>query len=85
MKKKFYVYAGYWENYISTQPMPAPYVLRRTCRTIENAIKYADSFGDTVIYCDNVKDDLPNDLYEYLQDTEYEYFKIKEEEACVTL
>ena len=81
MKKKFYVYAGYWENYISTQPMPAPYVLRRTCRTIENAIKYADSFGDTVIYCDNVKDDLPNLLYEYLQDTEYEYFKIKEEEA----
>lgn len=81
MKKKFYVYAGYWENYISTQPMPAPYVLRRTCRTIENAIKYADSFGDTVIYCDNVKDDLPNYLYEYLQDTEYEYFKIKEEEA----
>lgn len=81
MKKKFYVYAGYYENYISTQPMPAPYVLRRTCRTIENAIKYADSFGDTVIYCDNVKDDLPNDLYEYLQDTEYEYFKIKEEEA----
>ena len=69
------------ENYISTQPMPAPYVLRRTCRTIENAIKYADSFGDTVIYCDNVKDDLPNLLYEYLQDTEYEYFKIKEEEA----
>lgn len=81
MKKKFYVYAGYYENYISTQPMQAPYVLRRTCRTIENAIKYADSFGDTVIYCDNVKDDLPNDLYEYLQDTEYEYFKIKEEEA----
>lgn len=77
MKKKFYVYAGYYENYISTQPMPAPYVLRRTCRTIENAIKYADSFGDTVIYCDNVKDDLPNDLYEYLQDTEYEYFKIE--------
>ena len=81
MNKKFYVYAGYYENYISTQPMPAPYVLRRTCRTIENAIKYADSFGDTVIYCDNVKDDLPNDLYEYLQDTEYEYFKIKEEEV----
>lgn len=81
MNKKFYVYAGYYENYISTQPMPAPYVLRRTCRTIENAIKYADSFGDTVIYCDNVKDDLPNYLYEYLQDTEYEYFKIKEEEA----
>lgn len=81
MKKKFYVYAGYYENYISTQPMPAPYVLRRTCRAIENAIKYADSFGDTVIYCDNVKDDLPRDLYEYLQDNEYEYFKIKEEEV----
>lgn len=78
MKKKFYVYAGYYENFISTHPMPAPYVLRRICRTIENAIKYADSFDDNVVYCDNVKDDLPTFLYETLQESGYEYFKIPE-------
>lgn len=73
--KKFYVYAGYYELYISTKPMPAPYVLQRTCRTIENAIKYADSFGDNIVYCDNVKYDLPDYIYDALQDSDYEYFK----------
>lgn len=73
--KKFYVYAGYYENYISSEPMPAPYVLRRTCRTIENAIKYADSFGDTIVYCNNVKYDLPDFLYDALQDADYDFFR----------
>ena len=73
--KKYYVYAGYYENYISSKPMPAPYILRRTCRTIEIAINYADSFGDTIVYCDNVKYDLPDYIYEVLQDTNYKYFR----------
>ena len=72
--RKFYVYAGYYELYISTKPMPAPYVLQRTCRTIENAIKYADSFGDNIVYCDNVKYDLPDYIYDALQDSDYEFF-----------
>lgn len=73
--KKFYVYAGYYENVISTEPLPEPFVLRRTCRTIENAIKYAESFGDTVTFCENVKYDLPDYLYDYFQDHDYEYAK----------
>ena len=73
--KKFYVYAGYWENYISSEPMPAPYVKRRAFSNIDRAIDYAESLGDTVIYCDNVKYDLPDYLYEALQDEDYEYFR----------
>lgn len=74
-QKKFYVYAGYWENYISSKPMPTPYVFRRAFRDIDRAIDYAVSLGDTVIYCDNVKYDLPDYLYEALQDEGYEYFR----------
>ena len=70
-QKRFYVYAGYYENYISAKPMPAPYVKRRTFSSIERAIDYAESFGDTVIFCDNVKYDLPDYLYESLQDQDY--------------
>ena len=72
--KKYYVYAGYWENYISSEHMPAPYVLRKTFRSIDRALEYADNLGDEVIYCDNVKYDLPDWLYETLQDNDYEFF-----------
>lgn len=68
--KKFYVYAGYYENYISSKPMPRPYVLRKTFRSIDRAINYAESFGDTVIYCDNVKYDLPDFMYDAIAETD---------------
>lgn len=75
MKKYFYVYAGYYENYISSQPMELPRILRKRFRKIERAINYTESFGDTVIYCENVKDDLPRFLAETLQEQNYEFFK----------
>ena len=68
--KKFYVYAGYYENYISSKPMPRPYVLRKTFRSIDRAINYAESFGDTVIYCDNVKYNLPDFMYDAIAETD---------------
>ena len=71
---KFYVYAGYYELFISSQPMPAPYVLLKTFRKIDRAIEYTESFDDNVVYCENVKDYLPTFLYEVLQDSDYEYF-----------
>ena len=74
-QKKFYVYAGYWENYISSKPMPSPYVKRRTFSNIDAVINYAEDLWDTVIYCDNVKYDLPDYMYESLQDEDYEYFR----------
>jgi len=58
-QKRFFVYAGYYENYISVKPMYAPHVYSNNFPTIDEAIAYAESFEDTVIYCENVKDDLP--------------------------
>lgn len=71
---KFYVYAGYYELYISAKEMPKPYVLLKTFRSIDRAIEYAESYEDTIIYCDNVKDYLPDYIYEVLQDNDYEFF-----------
>lgn len=75
MKKKFYVYAGYYENYISSERMPKPFILQGVRYTIEEAISYADSFGDGIEYCENVKDDLPDYLYEFLQEHGYSFYK----------
>lgn len=68
--KKFYVYAGYYENYISSKPMPKPYILRRTFRSINAAINYAESFDDYIVYCDNVKYDLPDFIYDAIAETD---------------
>lgn len=75
MEKKFYVYAGYYENYISSERMPKPFILQGVRDTIEEAISYADSFGDNIEYCENVKDDLPDYLYEFLQEHGYSFYK----------
>lgn len=75
MKKKFYVYAGYYEVYVSAQPMPEPYILQSTHRKIERALEAAEKFDVTINYCESVKNDLPTFLYETLQDQEYEYAK----------
>ena len=75
MKKKFYVYAGYYELYISSEPMPAPYMYQAEFETINEAIEYAEEWDDTIQYCENVKDDMPTMLYEILQEDNYEYFK----------
>lgn len=73
--KKFYVYAGYYELYISSKEMPAPYMYQADFDNIEEAIKFAEEWEDTIIFCENVKDDLPTDIYEFNQETDYEYFK----------
>ena len=75
MEKKFYVYAGYYENYISSKRMPKQFILQGVRDTIEEAISYADSFGDGIEYCENVKDDLPDYLYEFLQEHGYSFYK----------
>lgn len=72
---KFYVYAGYYEVYVSAKLMPAPYMLQSTHRKIERALEAAEKFDVTINYCESVKNDLPTFLYETLQDQEYEYAK----------
>lgn len=73
--KKFYVYAGYYELYISSEEMPAPYMYQAEFDDIEKAIEYAEEWEDTIIFCENVKDDLPEYIQIANQETDYEYFK----------
>lgn len=80
-QKRFFVYAGYYENYISVKPMYAPRVYRSNFPTIDKAIAYAESFEDNVIYCKNVRDYLPNYLKEAI-DERHEWFNIKTGQLC---
>lgn len=69
----FYLYAGYYEHYLTTEPMNAPYVLELETNDIDEAMDYADETGDTIIYCDTVRDYLPNWLYDCLTEDGYEF------------
>lgn len=66
--KYFYAYAGYYEWFITTEPMPKPFVLVKRYRKIENAIKYAESYGDTVHYMENTREYLPEWLREIISE-----------------
>ena len=83
MEKEFYLYAGYYELYLSSEPMPEPYVWQATFDNTDEAIDFAEEeIGDTLIYCDNVRDDLSNPyLVEYL-DEHHEWFNIKTGQLC---
>lgn len=74
---KFYIYAGYYELYITTEHLDEPLVYLTEFDTIEQALNYCDEQDDCTIYCDNVKDYLPDYLYDYLQEHDYEYYKPK--------
>ncbi len=64
----FYAYAGYYEWFITTEPMPKPFVLMRRFHKIKNAIKYAMSFQDTVHYMENTRKYLPESLQEIISE-----------------
>ena len=69
MKPKFYVYAGYYELYVSAKPMDMPgYFFQSWHRKIERAIEKAESFDDTVHYCENVREYLPQWLKDVLDE-----------------
>lgn len=75
---KFYVYAGYYELYISTEPLSLPRVYQKEFDDIRDAIAYCEEIDDTIIYCENVKDYLPNYIYEINQENNYKYYKENE-------
>lgn len=83
MKPKFYVYAGYYENYISTKPLSKPRILRRYFkRNIRAAIRYAESFEDCVIFCTNTRKYLRDrNLIEWL-DEHHEWYDPKTDQLC---
>lgn len=70
----FYLYAGYYELYLTTEPMDAPYVLQYARNDLQAVLDYAEERGDTLIYCDTVRDYLPACIYDFNLWEGYEYF-----------
>jgi len=54
--KKIYLYAGYYELYITDKEMPKPYTLISWHKSVENAMKAAERFDDyaSVIYAEHL-------------------------------
>ena len=42
---KYYVYAGYYENFISGHKLPKPYTLRDEFKTFDEALDYVGKIG----------------------------------------
>ena len=81
MNTEFYVYAGYHELYISSEEMPEPYAWQATFDDIDEAIEFAEEIDDYIIYCDNVRNYLPNYFAEAI-DERHEWFNIKTGQLC---
>lgn len=60
-KIKYYVYAGYYENYITGHKLPPPYILREVFDSFNNAQDYvmANYGDDTVLYTEDVAENIP--------------------------
>ena len=76
--RKIYVYAGYYELFVSSKPMAAPYMYQAEFNTVSEAEKWLDenfdTENDTVFYERPLYDE--SRLAEYLLDEEEaEYYK----------
>lgn len=60
-KKKIYLYAGYYELYVTNSPMPAPYVLLSTHRAVSGARREAERRDVNVHYAEDL---VPEDIEE---------------------
>jgi len=59
--KKYYLYAGYYELFISGHELKKPYVLLEEFDTMEDALDYAEeNYGDTVFFTQDVIDANPD-------------------------
>lgn len=59
MTNKIYLYAGYYELYITDKPMDRPYTLLSWHKSVDNAVKEAERIDDTYFFQDDL---LPEDL-----------------------
>ena len=75
---KFYVYAGYYENFISGHKLPKPYILRDEFKTFDEALDYVwENWEDDAIYFteDVIGDAIDNG---FIDDENWENYLMKE-------
>lgn len=73
---KFYVYAGYYELFISSEPMPEPYMYQAEFDNLDEAINFAEEWDDTIHYCENIREYMPEWLREILDEND-EWFNLQ--------
>lgn len=82
---KYYVYAGYYENFISGHELPKPYVLRDEFETFEDAYDYLmDEWPDEGVFFTQDVVDANSDFYLF-NDEDWEKWVLKEDDFDETL
>ena len=54
---KYYVYAGYYEIYVSDRPLRRPLMFQGWHKSLERALEHADSFDVSVLYDESILDE----------------------------
>ena len=75
---KYYVYAGYYENFISGHKLPKPYTLRDEFKTFDEALDYVlENWEDDAIFFteDVIGDAIDNG---FINDEDWENYLMEE-------
>ena len=75
---KYYVYAGYYENFISGHKLPKPYTLRDEFKTFDEALDYVlENWEDDAIFFteDVISDAIDNG---FINDEDWENYLMEE-------
>ena len=75
---KYYVYAGYYENFISGHKLPKPYTLRDEFKTFDEALDYVleNWEDDAIFFTEDVIGDAIDDGF--INDEDWEDYLMKE-------
>lgn len=57
MEKKYYLYAGYYELFISDKPLPNSYFLQGVFGDIAQAEQFAESYDEWINYDEDILED----------------------------
>ena len=77
-RRKYYVYAGYYENFISGHKLPKPYTLRDEFKTFDEALDYVlENWEDDAIFFteDVIGDAIDNG---FINDEDWENYLMEE-------
>lgn len=81
---KYYVYAGYYENFISGHKLPKPYTLRDEFKTFDEALDYVweNWEDDAIFFTEDVIDDAIDNGF--IDDENWENYLMKESKKSAT-
>ena len=81
---KYYVYAGYYENFISGHKLPKPYALRDEFKTFDEALDYVweNWEDDAIFFTEDVIDDAIDNGF--IDDENWENYLMKESKKSAT-